>query len=166
MLRCLSKLLQVFARSNHSCWYPVSGQLACLSKKPIRSKATILQSPLYCGEGRFLLDIFTGIVVGTVKLHLENLVVNTQDAVPEFHVGEAVMVAERTIRGAPNPEHGWLIFWGANWTIHWSGFMMFSLSRMGRGKNLMCQVRFLLSLIWMKLSNAKKRWTVWCFKCD
>lgn len=43
---------------------------------------------------------------GRVKLHLENLVINPQDAVPEFHVGEAVMVAERTIRGAPNPEHG------------------------------------------------------------
>mmetsp|Transcript_35109 Transcript_35109/g.41382 ORF Transcript_35109/g.41382 Transcript_35109/m.41382 type:complete len:221 (+) Transcript_35109:353-1015(+) len=84
----------------------LNGQLGCLSQKPKRSKATILQSPLYCGEGRFLLDIFTGIVVGTVKLHLENLVVNTQDAVPEFHVGEAVMVAERTLRGAPNPEHG------------------------------------------------------------
>jgi hypothetical protein len=52
------------------------------------------------------LDIFKGIVEGRVKLHLENLVINPQDAVPEFHVGEAVMVAERTLRGAPNPEHG------------------------------------------------------------
>eukprot|EP00615_Pteridomonas_danica_P001873 CAMPEP_0114342420 /NCGR_PEP_ID=MMETSP0101-20121206/9782_1 /TAXON_ID=38822 ORGANISM="Pteridomonas danica, Strain PT" /NCGR_SAMPLE_ID=MMETSP0101 /ASSEMBLY_ACC=CAM_ASM_000211 /LENGTH=103 /DNA_ID=CAMNT_0001476511 /DNA_START=358 /DNA_END=665 /DNA_ORIENTATION=- len=70
------------------------------------SKATILRSPLYCGEDKTLLDIFKGIVEGRVKLHLENLGINPQDAVPVFHVGEAVIVAERTIRGAPNPEHG------------------------------------------------------------
>mmetsp|Transcript_41435 Transcript_41435/g.53473 ORF Transcript_41435/g.53473 Transcript_41435/m.53473 type:complete len:132 (+) Transcript_41435:1121-1516(+) len=32
----------------------LNGQLGCLSQKPKRSKATILQSPLYCGEGNTL----------------------------------------------------------------------------------------------------------------
>jgi len=32
----------------------LKGQLGCLSQKPKRSKATILQSPLYCGEGNTL----------------------------------------------------------------------------------------------------------------
>lgn len=52
------------------------------------------------------MDIFKGVVTGSVKLYLENLVIKPQDAVPEFHVGEIVEVATRTIIGSPNPEHG------------------------------------------------------------
>jgi hypothetical protein len=32
----------------------LNGQLGCLSRRPQRSKATILQSPLYCGDGNTL----------------------------------------------------------------------------------------------------------------
>jgi hypothetical protein len=32
----------------------LKGQLGCLSQKPKTSKATILQSPLYCGDGNTL----------------------------------------------------------------------------------------------------------------
>lgn len=45
-------------------------------------------------------------MVGKVKLHIQNLVINPQDAVPEFHVGQNVYVAARTLRSGPNPEYG------------------------------------------------------------
>ena len=52
------------------------------------------------------MDIFKGVVAGKVKLHIENLVFKPQDAIPKFHVGEIVYVAERTLRSGPNPEYG------------------------------------------------------------
>ena len=44
--------------------------------------------------------------MGSVHLHLENLTVNREHAVSEYHVGEIVMVAACTCKRGPNPEHG------------------------------------------------------------
>jgi len=54
----------------------------------------------------YWLDIFKSVVAGKVTLYLENLVVKPQDAISEFHVGEIVYVAERTLWSSPNPEYG------------------------------------------------------------
>lgn len=80
-----------------------------------------------------------------VKLHLENLVNNPQDVVPEFHVGEAVMVAERTLRGAPNPEQ-------LNDSLKW----VYDVQFVADGKRKECNVLSSF-LTFLDLDEAVKR---------
>ena len=51
--------------------------------------------------------MFKGITNGTIKLHIENLASDCDVLVPEYYVDDDnVMVAQRTIVGAPNPRYG------------------------------------------------------------
>mmetsp|Transcript_34501 Transcript_34501/g.40635 ORF Transcript_34501/g.40635 Transcript_34501/m.40635 type:complete len:84 (+) Transcript_34501:357-608(+) len=57
-------------------------QWLSVEHKAKRSESAMLQSPLYCGQGKTLLDIFKGVLAGRVKSNL--VIINPQDAVFRF----------------------------------------------------------------------------------